>query len=424
MSTVDPFVYPMIARSLALFALSVVAAAERRENDATLRLELTLTTRADACTATFRVARRTMSHPEAFMRAFAEMLDAYGLERQTKMFSHAVLFVSTASDCTVRFAKSLGAEWTRHVVDVDGDEVQCWFVLDFEWLGANGARDSRATFLRDTFGLFLDGLRAVMLFVHIQRARVDDVVYEAPPSTANASTVFVNCARRIGISDSTWAAIVRVVVGSIENRPFADRDGVSVYINGSLMPWRQARAMVDHLWTLDERFKSFGLPTLRQDLALDANPEHIVYFAPPREMTTTTYVRRVTIHFLNTAAKPADVVRSAFPLASVADAMKTTMTSDIPIRVSAELSTAGMFDALQILKRDDPMRFSSAEEKEFIETSDRIGRGVLAMLESPSSEVARDFCSQCDAEDENWRRKVLSNLRSSRVYAANCVEMK
>ena len=180
MSTVDPFVYPMIARSLALFALSVVAAAERRENDATLRLELTLTTRADACTATFRVARRTMSHPEAFMRAFAEMLDAYGLERQTKMFSHAVLFVSTASDCAVRFAKSLGAEWTRHVVDVDGDEVQCWFVLDFEWLGANGARDSRATFLRDTFGLFLDGLRAAMLFVHIQRARVDDVVYEAP----------------------------------------------------------------------------------------------------------------------------------------------------------------------------------------------------------------------------------------------------
>ena len=151
----------------------------------------------------------------------------------------------------------------------------------------------------------------------------------------------------------------------------------------------------------------------------------VVYVARPWGTTTRrTYGRRVTIHWLATAAKPADVVWSALPLAGVADAMKTTMTSDIPIRVSAELSTAGMFDALQILKRDDPMRFSSAEEKEFIETSDRIGRGVLAILESPSSDVARDFCSQRDADDEDWRRKVLSNLRSSRVYAANCVEMK
>ena len=420
MSTVDPFVYPMIARSLALFALSFVTAADRREDDATLRLELTLTTRVASASATLRVARRTMSHPEAFMRAFAEMLDAYGLE-QTKMFSHATLFVPTASNCAVRFAKSLGAEWSRQVVESVGDEVQCWLILDFEW---SGAQDSRTTFLRDTFGLFLNGLRAAMLFVDIG-ARVDDVVYDDERSTANAATVFVNCARRIGISDSTWAAIVRVVVGSIESRPFIDRDGISVYINGSLMPWRQTRAMVDHLWTLDERFKSFGLPPLRQDLTLDANAEHVVYFAPPCETTTTTtYVRRVTIHFLSTAAKPADVVCSAFPLAGVADAMKTTMTSDIPIRVSAELSTAGMFDALQILKRDDPMRFSSAEEKEFIETSDCIGRGVLAILESPSSDVARDFCSQRDADDEDWRRKVLSNLRSSRVYAANCVEMK
>jgi len=63
MSTVDPFVYPMIARSLALFALSFVTAADRREDDATLRLELTLTTRVASASATLRVARRTMSHP-------------------------------------------------------------------------------------------------------------------------------------------------------------------------------------------------------------------------------------------------------------------------------------------------------------------------------------------------------------------------
>jgi hypothetical protein len=424
MSTVDPFVYPTLARSLVLFALSVNAAAERRDGEkrSAPSLELTLTTRADASSATIRVARRTMSHPEVFMRAFDEMLEAYGLEQST-IFSHALLFVSTASDCAVRFAKSPCAVWTRDVVEDVGDEVQCWFIMDFEWSAADGARER---FLRDTFGTFLDGLRVAVLFNDV-RARVDSFVYgdeNDARSTPDAATVFVNCARRIGISDSPWAATVRVVIGSIEHRPSVDRDGVSVYINGSLMPWRQARALVDHLWTLDRRFESFGLPPLREDLTVEPNAEHIVYFAAPSCGTATSCVRRVVIHFLSTTAKPADVARSAFPLASVAAATKTTMISDIPIRVSAELSTAGIFDALQILKRDDPMRLSSAEEKEFMRTSDRIGRGVLGVLESPSSEVARDFCSRCDAEDPNWRQTVLHKLRSSRVCAAHCVEMK
>jgi len=192
-------------------------------------------------------------------------------------------------------------------------------------------------------------------------------------------------------------------------------------VNGSLLSWREASVLLQFILTADaKKFATFGLPPIRRDPSCEGNSEHVVRFAQPNAETAIGRfcVRRVTIHFMNIpkGTSTEETMQSGFPLARVVDGERTVVLSnEVPIRVAAELSIAGVFDALQAHKRERPRHFASAQDDVHAASYERILSSVFGILEASTDFETREFLAERAFADAHWRERALRGLLAAKI---------
>jgi len=397
------FVYPTLARALALFARGV---ASTRDPPRVIHLHLTShSTTTLACALT---ASPAMSHPE---RCTAGLDDAFAAYDDVAGRIEATLDVRACSDRWVRFSRRIDGAWTTTIDDADVDSESAFgarLMITFR----DVVTDAR-TFVEKTAASFAEGAR-VCVWPHrvTTTANGKDVFdFETPAALTRATP-----STRVGVADASWCVIVRARVEDAETTTAETRGGAKVWIDGSMASWRVALRIVEHAFDADaSRFEQFGVEPIRRDLSDEGNPEHVVYFEPPRR-ARGAYVASFVAHFVRAPASVnlADVAANGVFVLALAGERANETTLEFPdasARATASMVTNGLFDALAALKReDDGGRFLSSREAAVAERNARVGDRVLTILERATSDSARAFLSTMHEEDERWREAFTRAL--------------
>ena len=277
------------------------------------------------------------------------------------------------------------------------------------------------TFVEKTAASFAEGAR-VCVWPHVvaMTANGKDVFdFETPAAMTRATP-----STRVGIADASWCVIVRARVEDAETTTAETRGGAKVWIDGSMAAWRVALRIVEHAFDADaSRFEQFGVEPIRRDLSDEGNPEHVVYFEPPRR-ARGAYVASLVAHFVRAPASVnlADVAANGVFVLALAGERANETTLEFPdasARATASMVTNGLFDALAALKReDDGSRFLSSREAAVAERNARVGDRVLTILERATSDSARAFLSKMHEEDEQWR-EAFTRALTTPVVAGN-----
>lgn len=413
----DAYAYPLATRLLALFALHTRDRRARAEPPRRLRVEASARAISELAISVVSLDARGMSHPEQFQAGITAAAEAYAEDARA---IEVELYVPVASAVGCLFAFRDGA-WSRDVLDVDVERASAVRVT-MTIAVSSRSNEPAAVFLRRTFGGYVARARLALDAVDLD-ARLSNESDGEPVDASDSNlgaiskTVFVTCARRVGLSDLSWCATCRVEVAPID----AGVDGAAAFVNGSLLAWREASVLFQHLWTLDEKFASFGVRAIRRDLSCEGNSEHVVRFAQPNDSGSQSErfcVRRVTIHFMNITkgTTTEEMVQSAFPLARVVDGERTiVLSSEVPIRVAAELSVAGVFDALRAHKRERPRDFASAQDAAHAASCERILNTVFGILDASTNFETREFLAERAVADAHWRARALRGLQTAKM---------
>ena len=409
------FVYPTLARALALFTRGV---ASTRDPPRVIHLHLTSHRDDDDATlACALTASPAMSHPE---RCTAGLDDAFAAYDDVAGRVEATLDVRACSDRWVRFSRRVDGAWTTTTsIDADVDLDSEYDSTTTNTFGArlmmvfrDAVTDAR-TFVERTAASFAEGAR-VCVWPHVVAitANGKDVFdFETPAAMTRATP-----STRVGIADASWCVIVRVRVEDAGTTTAETRGGAKVWIDGSMASWRVALRIVEHAFDADvSRFEAFGVEAIRRDLSDEGNPEHVVYFEPPRR-ARGAYVASVVVHFVRAPASVnlADVAANRVFVLALAGERTNETTLEFPdasARATASMVTNGLFDALAALKReDDGGRFLSSREAAVAERNARVGDRVLTILERATSDSARAFLSKMHEEDEQWHEAFTRAL--------------
>ena len=437
----DPFVldaayvYPLCARALALVARRTRGFREPRHLARVLDAELRARDDGEVIFTVVTRERRMMSHPERVLDGIVDAARAYAdggvaVELRTPV----------ALGTTIRIRIARGARddvQTEVIEDEDGNAWTGRTVMQISFT----CRIEVVHFFRRTYEGFIVRARAAMesteidatlMEIDAEKDGVDDAqvrvkrVASASESTSLEKKVVVS---RVVSDKSTWCATCRVEIARVDSE--SSIDGVSVWINGSLLPWCEANLVFEHIFCVEAtKFAAFALPPLRPDLSRESNPEHIIYFAPPTVSAEIgAFIRRVTVHLMNfpNYTKREDVIASGCPLSGVKHGERTVMLADsirsagANFRVRSELVSTGIFDALRAFKRDDPSVFCAPSEKPFMSQCERILGNVLGILEKSTRLESVHFLKRLDNVENDWRSRALRKLQTSTMSSTNNV---
>jgi len=447
---------PFFARCVACFALAVFPASDRVDD---VRGEdVVVVLNADAHSLKFSIdfasdaSRRTMTNPKMLQNALDDAIAAYCASKCAKV----CLRVPAAAGFDVEYIRSSDGTWCHralpalarpqrasNAIDGDFDDVafaKCAFVdVDCAMTMGDAAEPRLEEHLEEHLEFAMGGLNCA-----IARHRAHAYVSKSKKwfrgfALGRQRAVLAVLPRRGGADDDDddddgegrWVAAVNATLATkreCRSDPEPTLGAIEVWINGSMLSRKEARVILAHVWTLDDKlWSAFHLAPARFDERRDEpNVSHAVFFKNDCSPTSAAasgemVLKNMAIHFMSLIASPEDALNSTMVL-SQADGAKwgATLLNPLPATTSAALINSGIFDALRVFKSDYDASLATDDEMRVYDAAVKSAEAALACLREPATEATRLFLAEnARLGGPDWETHLLQKVGHIAAFREN-----